>query len=68
MGRNKFLYTFFVLNCLYISDLYATTRLVAPEELEIEQLNKEQKNKLQNVQYTETLAIPNQYKGKLKYT
>ncbi len=68
MGKVKFLSIFFVLNCLCIFNLYAATRLVTPEELQIEQLNKEQKDKLQNVQYTETLAIPNQYKGKLKYT
>jgi len=49
-------------------DLQAATRLATPEELKIEQLNKEQKDKLQNVQYTEAVEIPNQYKGKLKYT
>lgn len=51
-----------------VSTAHAVTRLVTPEDLEIEQLNIEQKDKFQNVDYTETVAIPNQYKGKLKYT
>ena len=62
---------FFVLGAVSFVSLhnsYAAVRLTTPEDMEIEQLNKEEKAKLQNIQYTETVAIPNQYKGKLKYT
>lgn len=47
---------------------FATTRLIAPGDVDIQELNTEEKDKLQNVQYQESVGIPTQYKGKLKNT
>lgn len=68
MKRNIALLALSITGIFAAKDLYASVRLTTPEDLKIEQLNKEQKEKFQNIDYTETLAIPNQYKGKLKYT
>lgn len=46
----------------------ADVKLSVPYDLDIEELNKEEKDKLQNTNYSETIGIPQQYKGKLKYT
>lgn len=43
-------------------------RLVAPETLEMEQLNQSQQKKIKNIDYSETIETSNQYKGKLKKT
>ncbi|HSQ97200.1 MAG TPA: hypothetical protein VLL98_00595 [Rickettsiales bacterium] len=61
---------FFVLSlCLVpLFNANAKVRLATPEDLEIEQLNKDEKDRLKNINYSETVGMPNQYKGKLKYT
>lgn len=46
----------------------ADVKLSVPYDLDVEELNKEEKDKLQNTNYSETIGIPQQYKGKLKYT
>lgn len=43
-------------------------KLSTPYDLDIKQLNSEEKDKLKNINYTQTVGMPNQYKGKLKYT
>lgn len=68
MKKSIILFVFFAATIVAMQNSYADVNLTTPEDLDIKQLNKEQRDKLQNVEYTETLAIPNQYKGKLKYT
>jgi hypothetical protein len=61
---------FFVLfSCLIpIFNANGSLKLSTPDDLEIEQLNKDEKDKLENINYSETIGIPRQYTGKLKYT
>ena len=60
---------FFLLLFVGISlNVNADVKLSVPYDLDVEQLNKEEKDKLQNTNYSETIGIPQQYKGKLKYT
>ena len=61
----KYLIIFFV--CL-INNAFANIRLTIPSDIETKKLNKEQRDRFQNIQYKESVGIPNQYKGKLKYT
>lgn len=68
MKAARFFNLYLIFGCVFSFNLNAATTLATPEKLEIRELNKEQKNKLQNIQYSETQAIPNQYKGKLAYT
>lgn len=62
------LFISFIITIILNSNVFAKVILRTPEDVKTEELNKEEREKLQNVQYTETLEIPNQYKGKLKYT
>lgn len=52
--------------CLYKDVLFAKTILVLPEEIELEEINKNKSKKLVN-RYKNEDQIKNQYKGKLKY-
>lgn len=64
----KFLILFFSFLSFPILSVRADVKLSVPYDLDIEELNKEEKDKLQNTNYSETVGIPKQYKGKLKYT
>ena len=60
---------FFLFLFIFISlNANADVKLSVPYDLDVEELNKEEKDKLQNTNYSETIGIPQQYKGKLKYT
>ena len=60
---------FFLFLFVFISlNTNADVKLSVPYDLDVEELNKEEKDKLQNTNYSETIGIPQQYKGKLKYT
>ena len=58
----------FILFFIISSNVFGATRIIIPYDLETEDLNTDQRDKFQNIQYQESLAIPNQYKGPLKYT
>ncbi|MDR2527018.1 MAG: P44/Msp2 family outer membrane protein [Rickettsiales bacterium] len=55
------------------SKSFAVTRLVYPEEMEVKELNAEEKDKLKSIKTgksikdNSTLGVPEQYKGPLKY-
>lgn len=63
----KFLLFLFIFVFTFLN-AKADVKLSVPYDLDIEELNKEEKDKLQNTNYSETIGIPQQYKGKLKYT
>jgi hypothetical protein len=57
---------FFLIN---FNLLAKNTNLITPGELEIKELNKNEKEKLQSTEYHQTVGIPeNQYKGSLRFT
>lgn len=62
---NKYLLIFYI---LFIGNAFAIVRLSIPSDIETEKLNKEQRDRLQNIQYIESIGMPRQYKGKLKNT
>ncbi|MDD2839858.1 MAG: hypothetical protein PHY80_01880 [Rickettsiales bacterium] len=61
---------FFILFLCFVPFFSANSRvkLSTPYDLEIDQLNQEEKDKLKNINYSQTVGMPKQYKGKLKYT
>lgn len=63
----KFLLFLFIFVFTFLN-AKADVKLSVPYDLDIEELNKEEKDKLQNTNYSETIGVPQQYKGKLKYT
>lgn len=58
----------FCLFLFFISNTYAAAKFVIPYDLTTEELNKDQRGKFQSLQNQQSLSMPNQYKGKLKYT
>lgn len=64
----KLLFLFFSFLSFSALNLYADVKLSVPYDLDTKELNKEEKDKLQNTNYSKTISIPQQYKGKLKYT
>lgn len=63
----KYVIYYFIISLVYIKNIQANTYLTIPSELETEELNKDEKQKFQSIQYNETLAMPQQYKGELKH-
>lgn len=67
MKLNKIWFAVFTtIACLNTAN--ARTIATTPYELETKSLNKDEKIKLRSIQYKEATEIPQQYKGKLKYT
>lgn len=65
------LYKIFFVLFLCLLPFYAANsavKLATPYDLEIKQLNEEEKDKLKSINYSETVEIPKQYKGKLNNT
>ena len=58
----------FFLCLLVTGNLFASVRISVPYDLETIELNKDQRDKLQNVKNQQSLSMPEQYKGPLKYT
>ncbi len=58
----------FFICLLFVNNLFATVRIAVPYDLETTELNKEQRDKLQNIKNQESISMPEQYKGPLKYT
>lgn len=58
----------FLLCLLFSSNLLAAVRVAIPYDLETTELNKDQRDKLQNIKNQESISMPEQYKGPLKYT
>lgn len=63
--RKIFLFAFVLLLSM-VQLLEARTRLILPEDIESEELNREQQYKFQNIDYRDNLGTPNQFKGPLK--
>lgn len=67
MKLNKIWFSVFIM-IVSLNTVDARTIATTPYELETKSLNKDEKVKLKNIQYKEATEIPQQYKGKLKYT
>lgn len=58
----------FFICLLFVNNLFAAVRIAVPYDLDTTELNKEQRDKLQNIKNQESIGMPEQYKGPLKYT
>jgi hypothetical protein len=59
-----------ILFSMFAMNLFAKTTLLYPNEMQIEELNKDVETKLQTIEKKNSnyISLPNQYKGKLRYT